>query len=58
MLSYHLSGLDAVRRGMAGEWLVASSWTVSNCTSVWNGKRVRIDILREAGIKNLIAKDL
>jgi hypothetical protein len=55
---YHLSGLDAVHRGAAGEWLVASSWTVSNCTSSWNGKRVRIDILRGTGIENLMAKDL
>jgi hypothetical protein len=57
-LSYHLSGLDGVQRGAAGEWLAASSWTASNCSSAWNGKRVRIDVLRGAEVKNLTAKDL
>jgi hypothetical protein len=56
--SYHLSGLDAARRGASREWLVASSWTVSNCASTWNGKRVRIDALNEAAVKNLAAKDI
>jgi hypothetical protein len=56
--SYHLSGLDGVRRGAPGEWLVASSWTASDCSSVWNGKRIRIDILCGVEIKNLTARDL
>jgi hypothetical protein len=56
--SYHLSGLDAARRGATGEWLVASGWTVSNCSSTWNGKRVRIDVLETAEVRNLVTKEL
>jgi hypothetical protein len=56
--SYHLSGIDGVRRGAAGEWLIASGWTASNCSSAWNGKRVRIDVVSSAEVKNLVAKDL
>jgi hypothetical protein len=56
--AYHLSGVDAARRGAAGEWLVASGWTVSNCASTWNDKRVRIDALSSLSASNLLSRNL
>jgi len=41
--AYYLSGIDAAGRDNEGQRLIASGWVISNCTSTWNGKRIRID---------------
>ena len=55
---YYLSGLAAGEKGASGERLVASGWVVSNCTSTWNGKRIRIDRLKGHLIDNVLARDV
>jgi hypothetical protein len=42
----------------AGERIVASGWTISNCTSTWNGKRIRIDRLKGSSIEHVLARGL
>jgi hypothetical protein len=38
---------------------VATTWTISNWTSSWNGKRIRIDRVEKSGsVQNLLARDL
>jgi len=55
---YYLSGLDIAENPPTGEILVASGWVVSNCTSTWNGKRIRIDRLNGLSLKNVLSRDL
>ena len=56
--AYYLSGLDVGARSANGLRLVASGWVASNCTSNWNGKRIRIDRLNGHSADNLLARDL
>ncbi|MGA2324889.1 MAG: hypothetical protein ABSH05_01245 [Bryobacteraceae bacterium] len=37
---------------------MASDWVASNCTSVWNGKRIRIDRLKGLWLENVLARRL
>jgi hypothetical protein len=50
--AYLLSSLDA------SGGVVASGWTISNCTSAWNGKLIRIDRAGEKGVQNLFRRAL
>lgn len=54
----YLSGVDVGSKDETGARLIASGWVVSNCTSTWNGKRIRIDRLNGSSVKNLLALDL
>jgi hypothetical protein len=59
--AFYLSGL-AVSDVATDERLFASGWVASNCSSTWNGKRVRIDrrknsVVRGVLVRNLAAKD-
>jgi hypothetical protein len=56
--AFYLSGLDAGEVTVTGHRVVASSWVASNCTSTWNGKRIRIDQVRESSVDNLLARNL
>jgi hypothetical protein len=41
--AYYLSSLAIGEKDADGSRIVASGWVVSNCTSTWNGKQIRID---------------
>jgi hypothetical protein len=56
--AFHLSGFDVGQADSTGERIVASGWTASNCTSNWNGKRIRIDRLRDSSVEQVFARDL
>ncbi len=56
--AFYLSDLALGEKDADGARLVASGWTISNCTSNWNGKRVRIDRIREQSAENVLARDL
>jgi hypothetical protein len=56
--AFYLSGLDVGEENSTGERTVASGWVASNCTSTWNGKRIRIDRLEGSLIKQIFARDL
>ena len=56
--AYRLSGLDAGEKDAAGRRLLGSGWTASNCTSSWNGKRIRVDRLSGNSLENLFARAL
>jgi hypothetical protein len=55
---FYLSGLDVSEEGSTGERTVASGWVASNCSSTWNGKRIRIDRLKGSSDELLLARDL
>jgi hypothetical protein len=55
---YSLSGLDVGEKDATGKRLVASGWVFSNCTSTWNGKRIRIDWLTGHSVENILQRDL
>ena len=55
--AYHLDSIDIGAEGNGGQ-LAASAWGVSNCTSSWNGKRIRIDRLRTHRPATIFARDL
>lgn len=54
---YSLLAFDAKRQA-AGELLIGSLWVVSNCTSTWNGQRLRIDRAGSGGNALLLERDL
>jgi hypothetical protein len=54
----YLSGLAAGEKDASGARLIASGWVYSNCTSVWNGKRIRIDRLKASSVENILARSL
>lgn len=56
--AFRLSGLDAGPESVEGQRLIATGWVISNCTSTWNGKRVRIDSARAGGSHDLLVRDL
>jgi hypothetical protein len=60
-VGYYLSGLSISAADASGERLIASGWVVSNCTSTWNGKRIRIDRLSAGSngtTKQILAQDV
>ncbi len=57
-LPYSLSGLDIGAKDANGERIVATGWSVTNCTSMWNGKGIRIDRLETNKVDNLLARAL
>jgi len=56
--AYYLSGIATGDAGPTGERMFASGWVVSNCTSTWNGKRIRIDRLKGSAITAILVRDL
>lgn len=56
--AYFLSGIDISGKDASGLRVAASGWVASNCTSTWNGKRIRIDQLRRSSMENILARDL
>ena len=56
--AFRLSGLDAGWKDANGERLVASGWVASNCTSNWNGKRIRIDRVNGPSPRSVLAQSL
>lgn len=54
----HLSGFDAAPAAPNGARLLASGWTVSNCTSTWNGKFIRIHHASPAALHLILARSL
>jgi hypothetical protein len=56
--AYYLAGLDVGETDASSGRLVASGWGFSNCTSTWNGQRIRIDRLKEISLDNVLARDL
>jgi hypothetical protein len=50
--------LAAGEKDASGARIVASGWVYSNCTSVWNGKRIRIDRLKASSVENILARSL
>ena len=56
--AYFLSELDLSDKDTSGRRLAASGWVISNCTSTWNGKRIRIDGLKGGSVENILARDL
>jgi hypothetical protein len=58
LYAYHLSGLATSGQSASGERLFASGWVVSNCTSNWNGKRIRIDRARDSVTTGILVRDL
>lgn len=53
---YYLAGIDVEE--IPGGQLVASGWVASNCTSNWNGKRIRIDRVSGGSTQNVLTRDL
>jgi hypothetical protein len=56
--AYYLSGLDVGEEGATGKTLVASGWVISHCTSMWNGKRIRIDWLNGGAGENVLEQNV
>jgi hypothetical protein len=56
--AFHLSGVDAGVAGRSGERILATAWVASNCTSTWNGKRIRIDRTAGTSIIPVLAANL
>ncbi|MBL8212566.1 MAG: hypothetical protein JNK87_17760, partial [Bryobacterales bacterium] len=54
---YSVLALDAKRQA-SGELVVGSLWAVSNCTSTWNGQRLRMDRIGSGGSRLLLERDL
>jgi hypothetical protein len=52
-----LHGLAIGREDPARGRIIASAWTSSNCTSVWNGGRFRIDAVQPQGMTNVLNRD-
>jgi hypothetical protein len=50
--AYILSGIDA------GAGVLATGWTISNCTSTWNGKLIRIDRVKPGAMENVLRREL
>jgi len=55
---HYLAGLDIGPKDVSGRRLVASGWVVSNCTSNWNGKTIRIDRLNRTSVENILTQGL
>lgn len=51
---YHLHNFTMEQEGPARGRIVASAWVASNCTSVWNGGRLRIDAAGPQSMTNLL----
>ena len=56
--AYYLSAMDISGKDATGRRLAASGWVISNCTSTWNGKRIRIDQLKGSSTKNILTRGL
>lgn len=56
--AFYLSGLDVGGKDSTGVRVVASGWVASNCTSTWNGKRIRIDRLTGSVVEPILTRDL
>jgi hypothetical protein len=56
--AFYLSGLDVGPKSPRGERLIGSGWVASNCTSTWNGKRIRIDRLSGSSIEPVLERSL
>ena len=56
--AYRVSGLDVGPDVSGGQRLIATGWVISNCTSTWNGKRVRIDRCGPASARPILVRDL
>lgn len=56
--AYYLSGLDVGGKDSTGSRLVATGWVISNCTSAWNGKRIRIDRTGGTSAGSILARAL
>jgi hypothetical protein len=56
--AYNLSGIAIGDARPNGVRLVASGWVISNCTSTWNGKRIRIDASRGSSAREVLVRDL
>jgi hypothetical protein len=54
---YYLHGLNAGKNNPARSRIIASAWTASNCTSVWNGTRFRIDLLQPQVVTNILNRE-
>ncbi len=56
--AFYLSGLAAGEEKTSGEGIFASGWVVSNCSSTWNGKRIRIDRMKRSAVASVLVRDL
>ena len=56
--AYRRSGVDVGAASANGQRLIATGWVISNCTSTWNGKRVRIDRSRDGSHQELLMRDV
>lgn len=57
---YYLTGIAANHTAATGEGrLIATGWGITNCTSNWNGKAIRIDRVEPTGeLTSILKKDL
>jgi len=56
--AYHLEGISVGPQDSNGARLVASGWTISNCTSTRNDKAIRIDRLKPGGVEKLFERSI
>lgn len=56
--AYYVAGVDVGSQSASGERLIASGWVGANCTSSWNGKRIRIDRVTVESTVNVLSRDL
>jgi hypothetical protein len=55
---YYLSSLAIAEEDASGSRIIASGWVISNCTSTWNGKSIRIDRMDGKTTLNLLSRSL
>ena len=55
---FYLSSLAIGEKDAFGGRVVASGWVISNCTSSWNGKSIRIDHMGGQSSANLLARGI
>lgn len=55
---HHLSEIAIGKDDVTSGRIVASAWLVANCTSVWNGGRLRLDLLRSGSVGSVLNRNL
>ena len=55
---FYLSSLAVGEKDASGGRIVASGWVISNCTSTWNGKSIRIDRMDGKSTVNLLSRGI
>lgn len=56
--AYQLAGFDVAPAAPDGSRLFASGWVISNCSSTWNGKQIRIDRISGPSLHPVLSRSL